>query len=120
MTSPDFRTFVGTLGPGHSAWLAANPTSTGTEFFDHYVGDALHPKGLLWQYEQWRTEHRGDLVDRLTIEVFAPHGGVQLCRYRRTLTGEPQSWPGEYRPSDEPRDPENVGDWQVWYRIEEL
>ena len=57
MSSPDFRTFVNTLFPGHVAWLSANPSPTGNQFFDHYVGDAANPGGLLWQYEAWRAEH---------------------------------------------------------------
>lgn len=57
MTSPDFRTFVGTLIPGHSTWLTSHPTPSGTEFLDHYLGDPVHPDGLLWQYEAWRVEH---------------------------------------------------------------
>ncbi len=57
MSSPDFRTFVGTLFSSHKAWLNANPSPSGNQFFDHYVGDAAHPDGLLWQYEAWRVEH---------------------------------------------------------------
>ena len=59
MTSPDFRTFVDSLVPGHVAWSAGpHPAATiGYDFFNHYVGDATHPGGLLWQYESWRSEH---------------------------------------------------------------
>ena len=57
MTSPDFRTFVGTLIPGHRTWLDDNPSPSGDEFFNHYVGDPLNPNGLLRVYEAWRTEH---------------------------------------------------------------
>ena len=47
MSSPDFRTFVGTLFSSHKAWLNANPSPSSNQFFDHYVGDAAHPDGLL-------------------------------------------------------------------------
>lgn len=57
MSRPDFRTFVGTLFPGHQSWLTANSSPSGNQFFDHYVGDVAHPDGLLWQYEAWRAEH---------------------------------------------------------------
>jgi hypothetical protein len=57
MSSPDFTTFVATLVPSHRAWITANPTPSGNQFLDHYVGDPLHPDGLLWQYEAWRAEH---------------------------------------------------------------
>ena len=56
MSSPDFRTFVDILFPVHQAWLTANPSPSGNQFFDHYVGDPIHPDGLLWQYEAWRAE----------------------------------------------------------------
>jgi len=57
MSSPDFRSFVDTLSGDHTAWLTANPSPSGTVWLDHYVGDADHPDGLLWQYEAWRAEH---------------------------------------------------------------
>ena len=57
MTNPDFRTFVGTFIPGHRTWLGDNPSPSGDEFFNQYVGDPLNPNGLLRQYEAWRTEH---------------------------------------------------------------
>lgn len=57
MTSPDFRTFVDTLVPNHKHWLTLNPNPPGTEWFNHYVGDAQNTQGLLWQYEAWRAEH---------------------------------------------------------------
>ena len=62
MSSPDFRTFIDTLSPGHTLWLAAHPNlasmpNGGDLFFQHYVGDPLHQDGLLWQYEAWRFEH---------------------------------------------------------------
>jgi hypothetical protein len=42
----------------------------------------------------------------------------ETTRYRRTFTGEPETWIGLYRPDDEARDPENMRDWRVWYHIE--
>jgi len=57
MSSPDFRNFVDTLIPSHKTWLTANPSPSGNQFFDHYVGSATYPDGLLWQYEAWRVEH---------------------------------------------------------------
>ena len=57
MTSPDFRTFVGTLIEDHKTWPNDNPSPSGDDFLNHYVGDPLHPNGLLHRYEGWRTEH---------------------------------------------------------------
>jgi hypothetical protein len=56
----DHQAFIDTLIDGHRAWLVGHEssdrrlTATGAEFFDHYVGDADHPTGLLFQYEAWR------------------------------------------------------------------
>ena len=38
-------------------------------------------------------------------------------RYFRSFIGNPTKWYGKYQPGDEYRDKENVGDWQLWYRI---
>jgi photosystem II stability/assembly factor-like uncharacterized protein len=43
----------------------------------------------------------------------------QTTRYSRTFYGDPSTWIGSYRPDDEPKDPEKMWDWRVWYRIEE-
>lgn len=40
-----------------------------------------------------------------------------LSRYYRFFRGDPNKWYGKYQPGDERFDKENVGDWQVWYRI---
>jgi len=65
---------------------------------------------------------RGTVVDDLTIEIFSaePEEHERTCHYRRQFKGDPNDWLGEYKPSDQARDPENVGDWQLWYRIEAL
>jgi hypothetical protein len=56
MTSADFRTFVDTLAAAHQTWLSG-PAPSGDQWFDHYVGDPMHPDGLLRRYEAWRAEH---------------------------------------------------------------
>jgi hypothetical protein len=57
MSSPDFRSFIDTLIDGHQSWLSSHTSPSGTDFFDHYVGDEAHHDGLLRQYESWRFEH---------------------------------------------------------------
>ncbi len=65
---------------------------------------------------------RGTVVDDLTVEIFSaePEEHERTCHYRRQFEGDPHGWLGEYKPSDQAHDPENVGDWQLWYRVEEL
>ena len=40
-----------------------------------------------------------------------------LNRYSRVFGGDMKKWYGKYYPGDEYHDKEDVGDWQVWYRI---
>jgi hypothetical protein len=65
---------------------------------------------------------RGVVDDSLTVEIWSaePDDAARVCRYRRTFKGRAKNWTGSYKPSDEKPDPENVGDWQLWYRIDEL
>lgn len=68
-----------------------------------------------------RAVFRGAVAEDLTVEIFSaePEEHERTCHYRRHFEGDPKKWLGEYKPSDQTRDPENVGDWQLWYRIEE-
>jgi hypothetical protein len=63
----------------------------------------------------------GEVID-VNREIFSAESDekAHACSYRREFKGDVQEWLRAYRPSDESRDPENVGDWQVWYRIEKL
>jgi len=49
------------------------------------------------------------------IDFFDPDD--KLNRYHRYFKDNPVKWYGKYSPDDERKDPENVGDWQIWYRI---
>lgn len=68
-----------------------------------------------------REVFRGAVAEDLTVEIFSaePEERERTCHYRRHFKGNPKKWLAEYKPSDQARDPENVGDWQLWYRIEE-
>jgi hypothetical protein len=65
---------------------------------------------------------RGTVVDDLTVEIFSAESEEKehTCYYRRAFKGKAESWIGSYKPSDQQRDPENVSDWQLWYRIEKM
>jgi hypothetical protein len=63
---------------------------------------------------------RGPVGDELTVEIWGTdERDMPHCHYRRTIPGA-SALSGQYRPGDEPRDPENVGDWQLWYHLEQL
>lgn len=61
--------------------------------------------------------------DDLMIAV-GPHGHDpvkgKLTAYRRRLFGPVRSWVGQYGPDDEKRDPEELRDWRLRYRVELL
>ena len=40
-----------------------------------------------------------------------------LNRYHRIFSGSPETWYGQYYPTNEYLDREDVGDWALWYRI---
>jgi hypothetical protein len=69
---------------------------------------------------------RGYVENDLAVEIAAVRlgggalGGHQdtFCKYKRLFNGPVQSLLGRYKPNDEPIDPEIVGTWEVWYRIE--
>jgi hypothetical protein len=63
---------------------------------------------------------RGSPDDDLTVEIYGTGEKKHECYYRRSFKGNPDDWLGGYKPRDESPDPEDVGDWQVWYRIEKF
>jgi hypothetical protein len=67
----------------------------------------------------------GAVEDHLAVEftgveldTFSPND--ELNPYRRVFSGAPASWLGQYGPGDESVEPEDMGDWRVWYRIERV
>jgi hypothetical protein len=65
---------------------------------------------------------RGVVTGDLTMEILSAEVQEKehACFFRRTFKGDPASWIGAYEPGDQLHDPENVGDWQLWYRIEKM
>ena len=64
--------------------------------------------------------------DRMTVSLLPVEKDLlspddPLCRYRRLFNGPPETWVAAFAPGDEGQnDPEALGDWQVWYRVESL
>ncbi len=46
--------------------------------------------------------------------IIASH--LPHCHYRRTIAADELA--RRYRPGDERPDPEDLGDWQLWYRFD--
>jgi len=64
---------------------------------------------------------RGAIVDDLTVEIASTEAEEPgRTYYKRAFSGSVPDWLGSYKPSDQMHDPENVGDWQVWYRVERV
>jgi hypothetical protein len=49
------------------------------------------------------------------MDLFDPDD--DLKRYHRVFSGKPEAWFGNYQPTDEYLDREDLGDWALWYRI---
>jgi hypothetical protein len=57
-------------------------------------------------------------VELLGIEQDTFDPDDKLPPYRRVFTGPPDGWLGAFGPGDEEIEPEDLGDWRVWYRVE--
>ncbi|MGH8352634.1 MAG: WD40/YVTN/BNR-like repeat-containing protein [Pseudomonas sp.] len=87
-----------------SDWPGCNEQVIETCLFDGFVAEEDRMTVALLPVEQ-------DLLDPDDV----------LRRYRRIFNGPPETWVGRYSPGDEGQgDPEALGDWQVWYRIESV
>lgn len=67
----------------------------------------------------------GHIEDHLAVEIAGTEvdrlkADDHLHTYKRVFTGSPDSWVGNYGPGDEEIDPENVGNWRIWYKIEKV
>ena len=58
----------------------------------------------------------GIRINAMERDTFDPDDN--LGSYTRTFSCPAETWLGSYQPGDEPIDPEDVGYWQVSYRIE--
>jgi len=68
----------------------------------------------------------GEAADQLAVELLGEEvdelsANDHLNPYRRIFTGTPENWVGSYGPGDlEAIEPEDIGDWRVWYSIERV
>jgi hypothetical protein len=66
----------------------------------------------------------GPVEEHLEVELTAvevdPLGGDAFQPYRRVHLGEGGGLVGRFGPGDERLDTEELADWRVWYRIEEV
>jgi hypothetical protein len=70
-----------------------------------------------------KTIFEGTVEDDLGIRINAMERDTfdpddNLGSYTRTFSCPAETWLGDYKPGDDPIDPEDVGYWQVFYRIE--
>jgi len=67
-------------------------------------------------FEGFVERHLAIELVRVELDTFDPDD--KLPPYRRVFTGPPDSWLGMFGPGDEEIEPEDLGDWRVWYRVE--
>ena len=86
-------------GHGHFKLRSGERLAIGETVFEGFVVDDL-----------------GIRIDAMEQDTFDPDDS--LGSYTRTFSCPAKTWLGRYLPGDEPVDPEDVGYWQVFYRIE--
>ena len=69
-------------------------------------------------YEGTVNEYLAIQVMGIEMDTFDPDDN--LCSYKRIFTGKSDSWFGVMGPNDETIEPEDLGDWRIWYRIEKI
>jgi hypothetical protein len=67
-------------------------------------------------FEGFVEDHLAIELAGIEIDTFDPDD--KLCPYRRVFEGPPERCLGSYGPRDEKIDPEDMGGWRLWYRIE--
>lgn len=67
-------------------------------------------------FEGFVEDHLAIEVTGVELDTFDPDDN--LCPYRRVFRGAPETFLGSYGPGDEQIEPEDLGDWRLWYRIE--
>jgi hypothetical protein len=67
-------------------------------------------------FEGFVEDHLAVEIRGIDMDTFDPDDA--LCPYRRVLTGAPESWLRRYGPGGETIEPEDLGGWRLWYRLE--
>lgn len=67
-------------------------------------------------FEGFVEDHLAVEITGIEMDTFDPDD--EICRYRRIFMGPPESWLGSFGPGAEKIEPEDLGDWRLWYRIE--
>jgi hypothetical protein len=107
----DFVARVGTSDNGGSERVTRLPSS------GHYrvaAGQVIQIDRVV--FEGFVEKHLALKISAMERDTFDPDDN--LGAYTRVFQCETERWIGQYGPGDERIDPENVGAWQVWYRIE--
>lgn len=80
--------------------------------------DHIKPTSL-WSYAIDEPIFEGEVEDHLSIRIDAVQADAEepLGTYTREFSSNPDSWLGRYAPQ-EASGPENLGFWEVYYRIE--
>ena len=69
-------------------------------------------------FEGFVEAHLALRIHAVERDTFDPDDNLGACM--RVFQHDAERWIGEYGPFDEGIDPEDVGAWQVWYRIEKV
>lgn len=109
-----FSARVRTRIPGDLDRQTRMPESGFYAASDHPGQDMIEIEAVV--FDDLVVNELGIEISGLELDTFDPSD--EVGRYRRAFRGDPISWTGQYGPSDDPIDPEDMDNWRVWYRIE--
>jgi len=67
-------------------------------------------------FEDWAETALGIEIGGVELDTFDPDD--RLAAYKRVFEGKPTDWLANYAPTGSPIDPQHLGGWKLWYRIE--
>jgi len=67
-------------------------------------------------FEDWAETALGIEIGGVELDTLDPDD--RLAAYKRVFEGKPTDWLANYAPTGSPIDPQHLGGWKLWYRIE--
>ncbi|MFN0015049.1 MAG: hypothetical protein ACKVU2_10910 [Saprospiraceae bacterium] len=112
----EFRFFAKVFSPDNGGILreAVFPASGCFKLSDRPDSNEVQLDAVL--FEDWAETALGMEIGGMELDTFDPDD--KLASYKRVFQGKPADWLANYAPTGDPIDPQNMGGWKLWYRIE--
>ncbi|MBC7893293.1 MAG: hypothetical protein H7Y12_13840 [Sphingobacteriaceae bacterium] len=112
----EFRFYAKVFSPDNGGILreAVFPSSGYFKLSDRPGSNEVQLDATL--FEDWADTALGIEIGGVELDTFDPDD--TLASYKRVFQGKPADWLANYAPTGDPIDPQNMGGWKLWYRIE--